>query len=49
MHDGINRAQPEHLVKVIAIRQFAYDQLGALGHRFAMAATQVVEDDNLVS
>jgi hypothetical protein len=49
MHDGIDRAQPEDLVKVIAIRQLAYDQFSVFRHCLAMAATQVIEDNNLVS
>ncbi len=49
MHDRINRAQPEHLVKVRAIRQLAHYQLSLFRHRLAMSATQVIENDYLVS
>jgi hypothetical protein len=49
MHDGIDRARPQRVVKASAIRQVAYYQLSVFRHCLAMAAAQVIEDDNLVS
>jgi len=49
MHDRINRAGPQQLVKASAIGQFADYQFGAFRHSLTMAAAQVVEDDNVVS
>ena len=48
MHDGINRTGPEQLVKASAIRRVAHHQFRVFRHCLAMAATQVIEDDNLV-
>jgi len=48
MHDGINRARPEQPVKAIAIRQVADYQFSVYRYCLAMAATQVIEDDNVV-
>ena len=49
MHDGIDHARPEQMVKVRAIRQLAHYQLRVFRHCLAMAAAQVIEDDNVVS
>jgi hypothetical protein len=37
------------LLKASPIRQVAYDQFSVSRHSLAMAATQVIEDHNIVS
>jgi hypothetical protein len=49
MHDRINRTRLEQLVKASAIRQVAYHQVSFFRHSLTVAATQVIEDDDLVS
>jgi len=48
MHNGINRARPEQMVKGSAIRQVADYQFSVFRHSLAMAVAQIIVDDNLV-
>src|ERR1700674_578194 len=49
MHDALNPAGPKYLVKASAVRQIAYYQFSLFRHSLTMAATQVIEDDDIVS